>query len=114
MVMLAGMQCGRGPEHAFDERQAADLVQDLRQLRLHPGALPGGQDDDVYVTHARGIQTLILVWVARADSIWLFNQFIAFDDVVDLLGGQAEALSDLPGDVSFGRAELPRFCYLTK
>ena len=55
------LQCRGGPDHALDDRQAANLVQDLGQLRLHPGALAGGQDNDVYVIHARGIQTSILI-----------------------------------------------------
>ena len=62
------LQGGGGPENAFDERQAADPVQDLGQLGLHPRALTGGEDNDVYVRHARGIQTLILVWTPRFGS----------------------------------------------
>ena len=55
-----GHQGSRSPDHAFDDRQPADPVQDLWQLRLHPSALPGGQYDDVYVGHVRGIQSIIL------------------------------------------------------
>src|SRR5262245_28032053 len=59
------LQGGRGPQNAFDERQAANPMQDLGQQGLHPRALTGGQDDDVDVRQARRIQTLILVrgWV---------------------------------------------------
>ena len=55
------LQAGSGPQNPFDQGQAANPVQDLRQPRFHPGALTSGEDDDVYVRHARGIQTLILV-----------------------------------------------------
>ena len=107
------LQGGGGPENPFDERQAADPVQDLGQLGLHPRALTGGEDNDVYVRHARGIQTLILV--RRRDLgrqtpnsliIRSFSLFIALDDLVDLLGGKAKALAGFPGNVPF-RARLP-------
>ena len=62
------LQGGGGPENAFDERQAANLVQDLGQPGFHPRALTGGEDNDVYVGHARGIQTLILVRGGRLGS----------------------------------------------
>ena len=34
-------------EDVLDHRSPGDLVQHLGQLRLHPGALAGGEDDDV-------------------------------------------------------------------
>ena len=56
-----GLQRRRGPEDVFDEGQSADSMQHFGQLGLHPSAFAGGQDDDVGVTHARGIQSSILV-----------------------------------------------------
>ena len=38
-----------GPDDALDDGQAADRVQDLGPLRLHPRALPGGEHYDVDV-----------------------------------------------------------------
>ena len=55
------LQGGGCPQHAFDDGQAGDPVQDLGQLGFHPRALAGGQDDDVNVTNGRGIQTLIML-----------------------------------------------------
>ena len=101
------LQGGGHPEHAFDECQAANLMQYLGQLGLHPRALTGGEDNDVYVRHARGIQTLILVRTPRfevrphAIHSWSISLFIAFDDLVDLLRGEAKALAGLPGNVPF-------------
>ncbi len=45
--------------------------------------------------------------------VWLFDQFIALDDFVNLLRGQAQSLADLACDLPFGVA-APIFCYLTK
>ena len=75
--------------------QPADLVQDLGQLRLHPGALAGGQYDDVDITQANPVM------FSQLSHVWLFDQFIALNDVVDLLRGQAQALADLPGHLPF-------------
>ena len=40
---------GGAPEHPLDNRQAANPVQNLGQLRLHARALAGSQNDDVKI-----------------------------------------------------------------
>jgi len=45
----------RGSNHMVEQRQAADAVEDLRQLGLHPSALPGSQNHDVCQSLSRSI-----------------------------------------------------------
>ncbi|GGM82514.1 hypothetical protein GCM10010106_31430 [Thermopolyspora flexuosa] len=40
-----GLKAARGGEHVVEHGETAQLVQDLRLLRLHPGALACGEDD---------------------------------------------------------------------
>ena len=87
----------RGPQDAFDQRQPANLVQDLRQVRLHPGALAGGQYDYVDITQAN-LRMLADGW------FWLFNQFMAFNNLIDLFGGQTDSFADLACDFTLCRS----------
>jgi hypothetical protein len=47
------LQRCRGGEHVADQRDPADLVQDLRTLRLHARSLTGGENDygEIGVSH---------------------------------------------------------------
>ena len=50
-VIEAGDSDSGRPEDLFDHRAPGDRVQHLGQGRLHPGSLPGGEDDDVDIGH---------------------------------------------------------------
>ncbi|GLV52642.1 hypothetical protein TBS_32060 [Thermobispora bispora] len=41
-----GVECAGCGEHVIDERAPTDLVEDFGGLRLHPGALACGEDED--------------------------------------------------------------------
>jgi hypothetical protein len=43
---IFGLKAAAGGKRVADHRHAAQTVQHLGQVRLHPAALPGGQDDD--------------------------------------------------------------------
>jgi hypothetical protein len=43
---LFGVERVHGVEHVLDHRAAGDGMEDLGPVRLHPGAFPGGEDDD--------------------------------------------------------------------
>ncbi len=107
-----GKEARRGTKNTLDDRKTTDFMQDFGQLRLHPGALPGGENYDVDVTHWRRIQTPMLIRM-QANQIWLFDQFISLYDVVDLLRGQPQTFSYFTSDVPLGRRHT-QFCYLTK
>ncbi|GAA4234498.1 hypothetical protein GCM10023075_53190 [Streptosporangium album] len=52
-----GSETSSGGEHVVDQGTAAQLMQDFRCFRLHPGALACGKDDDggrARHTHGRG------------------------------------------------------------
>ena len=49
-----GPRASRGLDHVADHRPAADLVQHLGLLRLHPLALSGRQDDRDWSVHTHG------------------------------------------------------------
>ena len=41
-----GLEAAGGGERVGDQRRAGERVQHLRQVRVHPGALAGGEHDD--------------------------------------------------------------------
>jgi hypothetical protein len=52
-------------------------MKDFGQLGLHPGALPGGQNYDVYVTHLGRIQTSILFRVTTRLNLVIQPIYVA-------------------------------------
>ena len=51
---VVGARLARGLDDPGQHRQPAQLVQDLRQRRAHPGAQPAGHDDRGDGSHRRG------------------------------------------------------------
>ena len=87
-------QGGRGLQHMIDERPARHLVEDLRRGRAHPGALPGGEDDDVDGLHGC---SFVFFWARRRLLRLIFRE------LVDLLRRHAKFPADLASDFSAGR-----------
>ena len=91
-VIVAGETRLGGPEHVLDHRPAGDRVQHLGQLRLHPRALAGGQDDDVSIRHRR--RPSARDRACRIRSSIGHSHFRALDGRVDLSGRTSVLLGE--------------------
>ena len=57
---VRGLELAGGGEHVRDDRHAAQRMQQLRQRRLHAGALAGGEDDDGELRIGHGSPWMLL------------------------------------------------------